>query len=129
MELYERVGGFAYPRLFTALEPRIPMQSIEDVISTYVPDMDHARAANDRNMDENGKTVAHALEWLLDSSVERLASSHDDANLQQTCKNVCEPHSPRSCLVCAMLTRPESNTGDFVKASSVHHSGSFVEVS
>ncbi|WFD40400.1 galactose-6-sulfurylase [Malassezia japonica] len=67
----------------TALTPRVPMHTIDGRVLSYIPQPDHERAAQQPEVDEAGKTPAHALEWLLDSAAERIKAG--DATLRPTC--------------------------------------------
>lgn len=55
------------------------MADIANEVAAFVPDGDHVRAAEHPETDEAGRTPAHALEWLLDATVERYQASQDEA--------------------------------------------------
>lgn len=104
------------------------MHTIDGRVLSYIPQPDHERAAQQPEVDEAGKTPAHALEWLLDSAAERIKAG--DATLRPTCSAVrafpnAAPSAPRARgpRTNQVLAVPPSRLAVDVEASLGHHAG------
>ena len=84
MELSQgvRIGDFILTtRLHQSLSPIRPLINLESRATEFLPNKDHAYAAQHPEEDQANQTSPYALEWLFDASLEAMDAG--DTNKRQ----------------------------------------------
>ncbi|PKI84199.1 Ram2p [Malassezia vespertilionis] len=74
--------------LHTGLEPRRPLHTLDARVMQHIPEPDHAKAAAYPDTDRGGRTPPGALEWMLESTLERIDAG--EKGLLHTAKLILE---------------------------------------